>query len=151
MQHLMLPSHLTVGCICHISTRENLTTDSPSCTSYRVAEDLVLRCGGCLRRNSWRRHTRSINSFTIAAGLETVCYLRMCGMFKNPSVQILDDPFQDSTSVIPKQLLFRAITSWISWEKVKVCCRWWLKLRNIKWMNSMNCTERKKNHSNFSV
>lgn len=35
----------------------------------------MLRCGGCLKRNSWRRHDASIKWFTIAAGTNQAPFL----------------------------------------------------------------------------
>lgn len=40
-------------------------------------------------------------------------------MFKNPSVQILEYPFQETVSALPKQLLSKAITAWIRCQKKK--------------------------------
>lgn len=60
------------------------------------------------------------------SSLETVFYLRICRMFKNPSVQILDYPFQKSTSAFPKQLLFGVFTPWVKvkWGKYAVGTPW---------------------------
>lgn len=40
----------------------------------------------------------------------------VCGMFKNPSVQILEATFQDRLSAFPKQLQVQD-RFWIGWEK----------------------------------